>query len=215
MPPKRRGKKKAAAPPAKPNPVPWDEHHPARILLYEELRSGNISPTMKPKDVYVKYCHTKAFNTWGMEYNANFGTRFNGLKEIVLESNRRRDEDAADFKMFRELHPRPPVDRRGDPFWDGSQAQERLKRDLDNPEFSNMKPSKLWESRELYQQWSLSVFRGHIHQERDTRKYLYTLRFRADELAEKRKKTRLTLEEKAIRYSKHVDRDSSSSSTEE
>lgn len=202
MPPKRPTKTKAVAPP-KPNAVPWDENHPARILLYEELLAGKIDPKMKPKEVYVKYCHTKAFNTWGMQYNDNFGTRLNGLRDIVLEIEKRRDDDAEAFKIYRQLHPRPATDRKGQPFWDGSQAQEMLNIDMNNNKHKTEKPEKLWASKALYQQWSLEVFRGHIHQENDTRKYLHTLHLKAEELAEKKKKSRAALEKSVGRYSKY------------
>lgn len=142
----------------------------------------------EPMDVWVKYRHTAEFNTWGMEYNANFTRRLRDLKEIVEVAQKRREQDAFDYPTFRRLHPRPNVDRHGKPFWDGSQAQIKLNLDMDRNEHKKSKPEDLWKSCSLYQQWSLEVFRGHIHQESDTRKYLYTLKHFAEEKAKKKSK---------------------------
>ena len=184
MPPRR--KKKAPKTPKKPEPQPWDEFHPARKLLYEELANGNIKDSDLPAAVWQKYRHTAAFMTWGMEFNANFGTRLRSLKLIVSEGKKRAVTDAKHFEAYRQVHPRPATDRRGDPFWDGSQAQEMLNVDMNNNKHKTMTPRQLYDSKELYQQWSLEVFRGHIHQESDTRKYLYTLKKTAQELADEK-----------------------------
>lgn len=209
MPPKEgtsRKKKKAAIPPARPAPVPWDEFHPARILLYNAIKNGEIPEDMKPKDVFMKYCHTAAFNTWGMEYNANFGNRLHGLRDIVGLLKERKVEDASHFKAYREIHPRPATDRKGVPFWDGSQAQVMLNIDMDAGKHLTKKPWELWKSRELYKQWDKEVFRGHIHQEKDTRKYLHTLHVKAEELLEAKKNKRVALADKVDKYSKfHFD----------
>ena len=216
MPPKKRTTKKSkgtkqdqkGAPPARPNAIPWDEHHPARILLYEAIQKDEISPEMKPKAVYMKYSHTAAFNSWGMEYNANFGVRLNGLRSIVKELKDRKEVDAEDFKTYRELHPRPATDRKGIPFWDGSQAQVLLNIDMDNNLHMELYPEELWKTKELYQQWDKDIFRGHIHQEKDTRKYLHTLHAKAEELAALKKEQREALEVKVTKYSDYHFEDS-------
>ena len=133
------------------------------------------------------------------------------LKEISAHQVSRKEIDAADFAAYRKLHPRPAVDRKGLPFWDGSQAQVLLNIDLDNNvhKAPGFKPKKLWLSKELYQQWPLDIFRGHIHQEKDTRKYLHTLKLKAKELADMKAEKAELLNKRIKAYEKHQDGPSS------
>ena len=69
--------------------------------------------------------------------------------------------------------------------------------------YAKIDAMKLWKEKELYQQWTLDVFRGHVHQERDTHKYLYTLNRKAEELKQAKKEGRAKLDGKVDRYSKY------------
>ena len=123
---------------------------------------------------------------WGMALDDTFRTRLRTLKLHVAGGKTRAEKDAKAFELFRKYHPRAATDRRGDPFWDGSEAQQLLNLDIDNNKHKEMTPLQLYQSREEYRQWKLEVFRGHIHQEKDTRKYLHTLKLRAQEKAGER-----------------------------
>ena len=199
MPPKTRKKKG----PQKPAPPPWDEHHPARKLLYEEITNGNIKPSDDPQDVWRKYQATTAFNTWGMEYGDPFTRRLRTLREQIEGNETRAEADEEHFKVFRKLHPRPTHNHRAEPLWDGSLAQELLSLDMDRGKHKEMKPRFLRLSRPEYQAWGLDIFRGHIHQESDTRKYLYTLKKKAEELAEEKARKLAVNQKKAEAYQDH------------
>ena len=192
--------------PQKPSPVPWDEHHPARIMLFEGLERGEICLEDVPSDVWSKYWHTNAFQTWGMAYDSTFTRRLRDVKKIFLAGKTRAEQDQLDFNVFRYHHPRPAENKRGDyPHWDGSQAQQRLKMDLDEGLTQQYTPKELYNlpNRSIYRAWPLEIFRGHIHQEKDTRKYLYTLKHQVAKIAQDKLKELDEVNRKVQEYERH------------
>lgn len=64
----------------------WNEAHPARKLLYDELAAGNIPLDLKemgPAEVYYRYSDSLEFNMDGMEYGDTFTTRLLSLQKQV------------------------------------------------------------------------------------------------------------------------------------
>jgi hypothetical protein len=59
----------------------------------------------------------------------------------------------------------------GAPRWEGSSAQTLLHADIDDDKHTRMKPQILHGTREEYEAFELTVFRKHICQEVQTRKF--------------------------------------------
>lgn len=120
---------------------------------------------MKPADVYAFRWEFSQVN-----YN-NFRSNFCNLKKTIRKNRERAEADEAgylhDIAIF-------PLAKDIPGYWDGSEAQRLLKLDINNKRHELMKPQCLWLSRPEYQEYSLSKFRGHIHQElRSTRETNY------------------------------------------
>ena len=56
--------------------------------------------------------------------------------------------------------------------WEGSEAERLLRLDMDEGKHEAMAPRLLYAERREYREFPLHVFRGHIHQEKRTRKFL-------------------------------------------
>ena len=83
-------------------------------------------------------------------------------------------------------HKPPTLNYRGQPQWNGSVAQALLQYDMSLGKHKEMDPSKLRMERIEYQAaTSVDQFRWKIQQEIRTQKYLYTLKYRADEKLKK------------------------------
>ena len=177
--------------------LPW-QYHPLRAFLLERLIANDIPADHKkmgPQFVWNKYCDEPCFE--GMEYDAAFRRRLLALRKQFKEGSSRAEADLAAFKIAKKNHPPSPFNHRGEPQWNGSDAQRLLVIDMDGSKHIDYKPEMLWKSRPEYQAFNLSTFRDHIYQEDQTRKYLLTLRARS---IEKEKK----MKEKARKIGKKV-----------
>jgi hypothetical protein len=158
--------------------------HPLRAFLAEELEKGRIpldAKDMGPMDVWNKYCDDHDDKFEGMNYDKKFTTRLNDLRKQVKREIKRTDRDQEAYDIHRKNFPQQAHDTLGRPNWFGSRAEELLKIDLDAGLFGELKPGELYESRQEYMEFSLDVFRGHIHQSIKTGKFLRTLEKRDEE----------------------------------
>ena len=73
----------------------------------------------------------------------------------------------------RKIHPKRAHNDRGEPRWEGSEAERLLQQDVKDGKDKTMKPHDLWFSHEEYQKYPKDVFRGHIYQERRCQKFLH------------------------------------------
>ena len=97
--------------------------------------------------------------------------------------------DKKAFLNFRENHPRPDLNYRGEPQWDGSDAQRLLKEDMTaGKHLKYDTPSEFRDSRPEYQTYNKKVFRGHIHQEVRLRKLYNLIEEKREEKKEEHKK---------------------------
>lgn len=60
--------------------------------------------------------------------------------------------------------------------WPDSAAEKWLGKDIDDGKHTQMKPRELYQSRVEYQDYMLTIFRGHIHQEVKKRKFIAFLK---------------------------------------
>ena len=157
--------------------VDW-RNHPARALLKEGFTSGtiplNYSKTIKPRGVYNIFQNHEAFK--GMPYDGDFTRRLRSLREQMQERADRVIEDKAAFDVFRKNHPKMTHNAKGEPRWEGSDAELYLKEDIDANRHIGLKPKAVQALRPEYGLFSLKKFRGHINQEQRLRKLQNYLR---------------------------------------
>ena len=165
--------------------LPWNDAHPARKLLYDELVDGAIpldANAMGPAEVYYNYSHTFEFQLHGMEYGSTFQSRLKGLREQVSRDKDRASEDLRAFRKVRKNPPPPAFTHHGRPQWNGSEAQRLLEQDMNAGLHEQMRPQELWSMRVAYQiTLSKDAFRWKIRQMKRTKKYLYTLKHDAEQ----------------------------------
>ena len=174
------------------------QFHPLRAFLLKKIVSGEIPvdhKVMGPKDVWNLFCDDDAFE--GTEYNSTFTSRLLALRKSVKEDNGRADKDIEAFEIAKSNHPPPAFNHRGEPQWNGSDAQRLLVEDMDNKLHFDLKPEHLWETREEYQLFHLTTFRDHVHQAHKTKKYLHHLKVKAKAKEEERREEARQSQKKA------------------
>ena len=162
----------------------WNEHHPARSLLFNELENGEIpvdAEEMGPAQVWCKYAGTKEFKMRGMKFNDTFKRRLVALRKLVARDKCRARDDLQQLIGALNDHPPPIHNHRGEPQWNGSKAQSLLKEAVDRGHHIEMEPSELRRTKPEFMECALNTFRWHIHQEVKTRKCLHTLEYDAEQ----------------------------------
>lgn len=94
------------------------------------------------------------------------------LRKNLKDKDDRAAAESAALAHDRRIHPKPTHNHRGEPRWEGSEAEQLLQFDVDEGKHESMKPQELYHSRKEYQNYTLDVFRGHIYQEEKRRKFL-------------------------------------------
>jgi hypothetical protein len=148
---------------------PW-KNSKAKKLLTQDLISGEIpldSDDMQPMIVYHQRPEFIDF-----EYT-RFRDRLRELRNQIIEKTARAASDSAAHARDRQIYPKPTHNHRGEPRWEGSEAERLLRVDMDENKHKNMKPMELYNTREeYYDNYKLVVFRKHIDQEERCRKFL-------------------------------------------
>jgi len=155
--------------PKKKNEVEWKDSL-AKRLLWKDLFNGDIplySDEMGPQEVYLQ---RPEFSDFAYE---KFRDHLNDLRKKVIEDKERAISDSAALAHDRQIFPKKPTNHRGEPRWEGSEAERLLHVNMDNKKHEVMAPKELYQTRkEYYENYSLDVFRGHIYQEQRCRKYI-------------------------------------------
>lgn len=172
-------KKKPTKPKEAP-PIDWAKTTAKQLL--KKLFSEGIIPVdyTDPKLIWTSHCEgTPEFT--GMVYDANFRNRLNAVKDDYSLRKRSAVADQKAYDNFRRNHPRATHNARGEPLWDGSQAQLLLKEDMQAGLHSNYKqPKEFWQSRPEFQVYPLAIFRDHMYQETRLWKLHNLLKAKAD-----------------------------------
>jgi hypothetical protein len=142
---------------------PWVKSD-AKAILREAILAGEVDDDMAPMDVY---CWDPVFAYYKYE---NFRTNLRTLKEKVQEDRRRFQQDQIKLSHNLALFDRLEICNRGYLFWHTSRAKKKLKKDLEDPHLTDLKPQQLYATRISFQQFPLDVFRGHIYQEKRAKK---------------------------------------------
>ena len=162
----------------------WNEYHPARALIMDELAAGSIpldTQQMGPAEVWSNYAHTAQFKMRGMKFGETFKRRLAALRKQVGRDKNRAEEDHLEVLKAIKLHPAPSHNHRGEPQWSGSKAQQLLKEAIDRGDHFEKSPAELRNSDPAFKEFMLNTFRWKIHQETRTRKYLHTLKHDAEQ----------------------------------
>ena len=139
----------------------------AKHYLKKCFREGIIKPDYgNPEQIWNDYCKgRKEFAR--MKYDAAFVRRLKSVCEDFMKKAKRRDADLVAFNIAQKNHPTPELNHRGEPQWNGSEAQKLLREDIKNGRHEGKAPKALWEgpNKKAYQIYSLQTFRDHIYQE--------------------------------------------------
>ena len=132
----------------------WNESHPARKLLYNEIWAGIIpieACDMSPDEVYYMYALTLEFQTTGMSYGPTFVRR---LRELQKQIKREQWAGKEDKNWCLPSG------------WNGSVAQALLQFDISQGKHKLMSPAELYKHREEYKVVGSSLwFHWKINQE--------------------------------------------------
>jgi len=94
-----------------------------------------------------------------------------GLRKSAHDNEERAAIDQRAFDAFVKNNKKATHSEHGYPEWEGSKAQEQLRKDMADNLHEVMLPLELWCLREEYDYYPLKVFRDHIYQETRTKKY--------------------------------------------
>jgi hypothetical protein len=152
--------------------IPWAESK-AKALLMQDIIDGvvpkNPCSTMPTNVIFTS---RPEYAEYG--YSA-FSGRLSRLRAQINRELKRAEDDLAAFNNYKAHNVVHKMSAHGYPEWDGSDAQKQLKLDIDDGLHEILEPKELWCYREVYDSFPLRVFKDHIYQEIDTRKYLHTL----------------------------------------
>lgn len=141
----------------------------AKKLLFVDLSDGTIPLDAKDMPPQTVYLQRPEFSE--IQYE-RFRTNLNDMRKNIRAKKTHAASDSVALAHDRAIHPKKPLNHRGEPRWEGSEAERLLKVDIDNGMNEGQTPSELWKSREEYQYYPLTVFRKHVHQEVKLRKFI-------------------------------------------
>ena len=147
---------------------PWRDNA-ARKLLEQDIMNGVIPLTNAEMSARVVHGLRPEFTQ--LPYDS-FPRRLQALRTACKAKLDRGITDAAAFEHDRKFDQRPTFASLGLPRWEGSDAQRLLKADITEGVHLHMTPYELHGTRDEYKVFSLTVFRGHIHQEVKRRKFM-------------------------------------------
>jgi hypothetical protein len=142
-------------------PSPWRNSH-AKQLLKKDIVAGCVTSSMPAEEVYAM--RPKWYKGYKFQ---NFKTNLENLHKRMSKDQNRASEDLAACLHEMQI-PRPQaaaVAAAAYPRWQDSEAEQLLKNDIEAGIGTLIKPEQLWNSREEYQAFPLTVFRKHIQQE--------------------------------------------------
>ena len=140
-----------------------------RGILYQLLMSGTIpldEDAMGPKDV----CNFRPEEFKEIECE-RFKTNLKAMRKRIIEKKNYSATDTAGLAHDRMIYPKNPFNHRGEPRWEGSEAERLLKKDVEDGQHEEVTPQEFYLSRIQYQEYNRNVFLKHVHQEVRTRKH--------------------------------------------
>lgn len=136
----------------------------SKALLHAGLISGEITPTMKPKQVWNM--HPSIHGKWNY---VSWSNNLHSLRSAINRDRGRMLDDVTAYGNDREklnnLRSSQPNPK---PVWHTSDAAKLLKQDIKEGKHETMKPKELHKTRPEYLVFDLGVFCKHIYQELDS-----------------------------------------------
>ena len=120
----------------------------------------SLDTTMKPMEVYFQRPEFAEFG--GYE---NFPSRLRSARQQISRKNDRCDSDSVALAHDRRIYPKAATNYRGEPRWEGSEAERHLRHGMDEGQHEMMTPMTFWESRNEYVQRQLyksSISAAHL-----------------------------------------------------
>lgn len=116
------------------------------------------------KEVWTNHCagHVEFER---MVCDAAFARRLGTVRDDYLKKRDGCEKDLAACLVAKCNHPTPALNSRGEPQWNGSDAQKLLKQAIEKEEHAGLMPAALWESKAECKVCSLQTFRDHVCQE--------------------------------------------------
>ena len=137
-----------------PKKIKWSKSE-AKFLLREDIIGGVVGKDMKPINVYsMRPCY-KDF-----KYE-NFRSNLRAMRLSVQKDLGRAEDDEKAY-----FHDKNISGRTADGLWHRSEAQKKLKEDMDAGNCEGTKPQTLYRSRLEYQEFPLDKFRREIYHAR-------------------------------------------------
>ena len=153
--------------------IPWADSK-ARALIVQDLANGVIpmepDKSMPTQEIFTSHPELAEYG-----YRL-FSSRLSSLRKIVKRDMSRANSDKERFKNFKANNITHSFSVRGYPEWDGSKARKQMIKDIDEGVVDLLDPAELWNLRDVYDPFPLKIFRDHIYQEIDTRKFYHTLK---------------------------------------
>ena len=87
------------------------------------------------------------------------------MRDDHVKKLNRCEKDLQAYLIAKQNHPTPEFNARGEPQWNGSEAQRLLKAMVRENRHVGVEPKTLWQSNEAYMVYTLQTFRDHIYQE--------------------------------------------------
>jgi hypothetical protein len=150
--------------PGPPKAKSW-RNSDAKKLLQHDLATGIIPLSGRVMNAAAVFATRPEYALFPEN---KFANRLSKLRTEARTCNTRRDIDNVAYEHDRRLYPHEGGVLR----WEGSAAEQLLKEDITAGLHLQMKPLALYQSREAFQQFSLTTFRGHIYQEIKRRKFV-------------------------------------------
>jgi hypothetical protein len=153
-------------------PIEWAKSA-AKHVLRQWFRAGIISSSFEKEEIaqiWEDHCKDHAaFKR--MKYDDAFIRRIKSVRDDHEKKVKRCEVDLNAYTAAKLNHPTPLLNHRGEPQWNGSEAQKQLKELMAIGEHIGKEPKKLWAGNTEFQKYSLKSFRDHIYQEKRLQKF--------------------------------------------
>ncbi|CAB9527363.1 unknown protein [Seminavis robusta] len=140
----------------------------AKDTLYDMIVTGKVpsKEEITPKELFEQYLKHLPEYKYFQDYTAlGFASKLGYLRDKAAERQDRSRDDAKALEHDRLIYPPRTEDTKGRPIWEGSPAQEQLRKDIKAGKQKDLFPRHLYESQQVYyENYDLDFFRNKIYQ---------------------------------------------------
>ena len=139
----------------------------AKEILREAIMKGDILPEHTHDEIHGWHPEVELTD------RKKLPGRIRALRQQVAHDSDAAEDDALALAHDRKLYPMPTHNHRGEPRWQGSAAERKLKADIVANHHLTMTPHEFYKSRPEYEEYSGDVIREHLYQEVKFQKYCH------------------------------------------